>query len=153
MKPIAVFAAATTAAIALAACSQAHTPSAAHTSHTTVTHPAVVVNCPREYTAWKQGPAGKLTGTLNAVATASSASNMPALNAALKEAGPAVLRAARYPIPACADPKGYWMALMMHVNSAAGSAKPTSVKLALKGVPKLERELRTELRTTVGASI
>lgn len=152
MKPFAVLAAAAAAAIALVACSHADTPSAAPASHKTVTHSALVVNCPQEYAAWRQDPAGKLAGSLNALDAASKARDLPALDAALKKAGPAILRAARNPIPACADPKGYWTALMMHVSSAADGGRPTSVKLALKGVPELERELSAELRTTVGTS-
>lgn len=153
MKPLALLATAAAAVAGLAACSHAAAPSAAHVSRKTVVHAAVLVNCPREYDTWKQGPAGKLTGTLDSVTEANVAGNMAALAAALKKAGPAVTAAARYPMPACADPKGYWIALMMHVNAAASlHAAPgsASVRLALKGVGKLEHELSAELKTTVG---
>ena len=57
-------------------------------------------------------------------------------------------------MPACADPKGYWTALLMHVSAAASTGasgpRPASVIVAMKGVPKIERELRTELKTTTG---
>jgi hypothetical protein len=150
MKPLAFLAAASAAAVTLAACSQASAPSAAHVSHKTVTHSAGLASCPQEYAAWKASPAGSLTSTLNAVDAASRAGDMPALKAALKKAGPVVLRAARYPIPACADPKGYWTVLMMHVNSAASTTRSASVTVALKGVPKLERELSVELKAFTG---
>lgn len=155
MKPLALSAAAAAGAlIALAACSSQAHPAAAPVHQVTDTHPAVLVNCPKEYNIWKHGPAKKLVGTLSVVDSASTTGDMPALVTALKQAGPAVDKAARYPIPACADPKGYWTALLMHVN-AAESSKGTgvgsaSITLALKGVPKLERELNAELKSTAG---
>jgi len=114
----------------------------------------VIVGCPQQYQAWKAGPAGKLTSALNAVDSATTAGNVSVATAALKEAEPAVVRAARYPIPACADPRGYWTVLLMHVNAAAVSVRSApgraSVALALKGVPKLERQLKAELKSTAG---
>jgi hypothetical protein len=65
----------------------------------------------------------------------------------LKKTRPALTRAARYPMPACADPKGYWAALLMHVNAAAASTASTAtLTAAMKGVPTLARELNAELQ-------
>ena len=118
------------------------------------THPAVLVNCPKEYEAWTRGPARDLLSALNAVDSANAAGDTSALVVALKQTSPAVGEAAHSPMPACADPKGYWTALLMHVNAAASTgasgARPASVTVAMKGVPKIERELRTELKTTTG---
>jgi hypothetical protein len=154
MKSLALSAAAAGALIALAACSSPAHPAAAPVHRAIDTHPAVLVNCPKEYKAWKQGPAKKLVGALDAVDSASTAGDTPALEAALKQAGPAVGRAARYPMPACADPKGYWTVLLMHVSAAEISRAPGSgsatVAPALKGVSKIERELSSELKSTVG---
>lgn len=153
MKPLAL-AAAAVAAVVLAACSQSHPTSAAPTKHTTPTHSAQLVNCPVEYNVWKRGPAKKLVAAIETVDSASTAQDMTALTDALTRARPAVLRAARYPIPACADPKGYWTALLMHVNAAAANEGSTSglasVTAALKGVPKIEHELTAELKSTAG---
>lgn len=153
MKPLALSAAAAGALIALAACSSPAHPVAAPV-HVTDTHRAVLVNCPKEYNIWKQGPAEKLISAVNVVDSASTTGDRPALVTALKQAGLAVEKAARYPIPACADPKGYWTALLMHVNAAESSggsgAGSASIALALKGVPKLERELSAELKSTAG---
>jgi|SRR5580698_3301178 hypothetical protein len=154
MKPLALLAAAG-ALTALAACSS-HTSTTAATKHRTVdTHPAVLVNCPKEYEAWTRGPARDLLSALNAVDSANATGDTSALVVALKQTTPAVDKAARSPMPACADPKGYWTALLMHVNAAASTgasgARPASVTVAMKGVPKIERELRTELKTTTGA--
>ena len=153
MKPLAL-AAASAAAVLLAACSQAHPTSAIPARHATATHSAVLVNCPLKYNAWKHGPAKKLVIALKTVGSASTAEDTPALTAALKKVGPAVLSAERYPIPACADPKGYWTALLMHVNAAAGNAgsgsESASITLALKAVPEIEHKLTAELKHTVG---
>jgi hypothetical protein len=153
MKPLALLAAAG-ALTALAACSS-HTSTAAAPKHRVVdTHPAVLVNCPKEYEAWTRGPAKDLLSALTAVGSASAAGDTSALVVALKQATPAVGKAAHYPIPACADPKGYWTALLMHVNAAASTgargSRSASITPAMKGVPKIERELRTELKTTTG---
>ena len=154
MKPAAFFAAAVCAVVALAACSHQAAPSAAPASHAQATHHAVMASCPQQYQTWKAGPAGKLTRALNIVDSATTAGNVSVATAALKEAEPAVVRAARYPIPACADPKGYWTVLLMHVNAASVSARSasgrTSVALALKSVPKIERQLKAELKSTAG---
>jgi len=60
---------------------------------------------------------------LNAISSADMAGDVHVLVAALKEAEPALTRASRYPVPACADPKAYWTVLLMHVNAAATSAR------------------------------
>jgi hypothetical protein len=71
------------------------------------------------------------------------------LTAVLKKAEPAVARAARYPMPACADPKGYWEPLLMHINAAAASTgSASSLRAAMKGVPMITRELVAELNRT-----
>ena len=71
------------------------------------------------------------------------------LTAALHKAKPAVARAADHPVPACADPKGYWEALLMHVNAAVASkGSASSVRAALKDVPKIQHQLTTELKHT-----
>jgi hypothetical protein len=155
MKPLALSAAAG-ALIALAACSSHASPVAAPVHRVIDTHPAVLVNCPKEYDAWRQGPAKTLVGALDAVDSASAAGDTSALEAALKQATPAVDKAARYPIPACADPKGYWLALLMHVNAAASTggsgSGSSSIRLAMRGVPRIEHELKAELKATAGAN-
>ena len=154
MKPLALSAAAAGALIALAACSSQSHPAAAPVHHMTGTHRVALVNCPQKYDTWSQGPAKKLVAVVKTVGSASTAQDTTALKSALKKAGPAVVRATRYPIPACADPKGYWTALLMHVNAAAASegsgSGSASVTAALQGVPKIEHELSAELKNTAG---
>jgi len=69
------------------------------------------------------------------------------LSAALKRAKPEVAMAARHPIPACADPKGYWTVLLMHVNAAATSTSSmSSMHAAVKDVPEIVHSLMTEVK-------
>src|SRR5712691_6148678 len=154
MKPLALAAAAASAVVALAACSQSATTSAGSATSPAVTRSAAQVSCPQRYDGWRHGPAKKLIAAIDAVDSASKAHDLPARRAAVKKAGRMVGAAVRYPIPACADPRGYWTALLMHVNAAAGSASSgpgrASITLALKGVSTLKRELSAELRHTAG---
>jgi hypothetical protein len=86
---------------------------------------------------------------LNAVSSAATAGDAQVLTAALKQARPAVTRAARHPIPACADPRGYWSVLLMHVNAAVASKGPaSSVRAAMQDVPKIEHKLIAEVKQT-----
>ena len=99
MKPLALLAAAG-ALIALAACSGGHTSTAAVPKHRVVdTHPAVLVNCPKEYEAWTRGPARDLLSALNTVDSANGAGDTSALVVALEQ----MLRllSARLPTPPC----------------------------------------------------
>lgn len=157
MKPLALLAAVGAVAI-LAACSQTsrtsatQTSPAKQTSPANVTRPPALVNCPQLYDNWKNGAAKKTIAAVNAVASAISANDISAEIAAVKKAAPAVDTAASHPIPACADPKGYWDALLLHVNAAVGSVKSAtgraSIMVALKGVPQLEHELSAEVKRT-----
>ena len=159
MKPLALLTAAAGAIAILTACSQTSHTSAPQASPAGVAHsahPAVLVNCPKLYDTWKNGGAKTVIAAVNAVDSASMVGDIQAqivaLKVALKKATPAVDTAASYPMPACADPKGYWNALLLHVNAAAGSAKSAtgtaSITVALKAVPQLERELNAELKRT-----
>jgi hypothetical protein len=106
------------------------------------------VSCTQQYQTWEHGRGTGLVGAFHAVSVASTSGNTKALTATLKKAKPAVAQAARYPVPACADPRGYWSALLMHVNAAVGSARSVvGARAALKGVPSIEKQLTAELRS------
>ena len=110
----------------------------------------VPVSCAQQYQTWEHGKGTGLVATFHAVSEASTARNAKLLTATLKKARPAVAQAARYPVPACADPRGYWSALLMHVNAAVGSrGSAASARAALKGVPAIDKELATELHAIV----
>jgi hypothetical protein len=71
------------------------------------------------------------------------------LTIALKRTRPAVARATHHPVPACADPKGYWDVLLMHVTAAAASTgSSSSARAAMKDVPKIEHQLVGEVKST-----
>lgn len=146
MKRIAL-AAAAAAVAGLTACSHTAAPSAAPRAHPAVRVP---VSCGKQYRAWQDGAGKGLVAALSAISAAGAAGKAHALETALATAGPTVARAARHPIPACADPRGYWDVLLMHVNAAAASKAPAaSVRAAMKGVPQLVGGLRAELAGTV----
>ena len=164
MKPLAVLAAAAGVVVVLAGCTSSSGTSATQSgasaspaSTTTTSHGAVSIACPKSYGVWKSGPAKEVIAAVNAVVTASSSGDMQDQEAALRTAAPTIDVAASHPIPACADPKGYWDALMLHVNAAAESLKSAtgtkSLELALKDVPQLDREFKAEVKRTTGMDL
>jgi hypothetical protein len=61
-----------------------------------------------------------------------------------------------YPIPACADPKRYWHAVLLRIEAAAdhaatsnGQPAPALAGAVLRQLPVLERKLAAELEGTV----
>ena len=106
MKRIAL-AAAGAAVVGLTACSShAGAPAAAPASHGTTRAASTPVSCSQQYHSWKHGQGEGLIAALRCVSVAGTAGDPQALAAALKKARPAVAKAARHPIPACADPEG-----------------------------------------------
>jgi hypothetical protein len=113
-----------------------------------------------QYRLWASGPAhgagDNLTAALNGLASASAASDIATAGAALKRAGTAARTLGHYPIPACADPKGYWRAVLVRIEAAAASAGTstgqgtlTIAQGVMKQMPALERKLAAELQVTI----
>lgn len=126
-------------------------PSAATASTPAPTHSATLADCRQQYNTWQQGPGKGLVATLSAVGSAAKAGDSHALTTELKAARPVVARAAKYPVPSCADPKGYWTVLLMHVNAAAASTgSASSLQAAINGVPTITNALTAELQRTGG---
>jgi hypothetical protein len=135
-----VLAAAGAAMVGLTACSST-APAAAPGNA------PVPVSCSQQYQTWEQGKGTGLIAALHSLSVASTAGTTEVLTVALKKARPAVARAARYPVPACADPRGYWSVLLMHVNAAvASTGSASSARAALKDVPKIDSELTAEFQ-------
>jgi hypothetical protein len=108
---------------------------------------SVPVSCGQRYQTWDDGAGKGLIDTFHTVSVASTAGDLKMLTITLKKAKSAVTRAARHPVPACADPRGYWSVLLMHMSAAVastGSAK--SVRAAVKDVPKIDLALAAELK-------
>ena len=131
------------AVIALTSCSSSASPSAAPATH------RAPVSCTLQYRSWTHGEGKGLMGALHGVSSATTAGDGQALAAALKQAKPDVAKAAGHPIPACADPRGYWNVVLMHVNAAAASGgSASSVRAALQDVPKLMDNLAADVKQT-----
>ena len=82
------------------------------------------------------------------------------LASALRKAGKPAATAARFPMPKCADPKGYWEQLITRVRAASDNARTArglgAILLALvplKGEPGIERKLAAELKRTTGKKV
>ena len=132
-----------TALVGLTACSHSTTPGASPAAH------REPVSCTQQYHSWTHGEGKGVMGTLHGVSSAATAGSGQALAVALKNAKPTVAKAARHPIPACADPRGYWNVLLMHVNAAAASrGSASSVRAAMQDVPTVMRQLETDLKQT-----
>jgi hypothetical protein len=122
-------------------------PAAVPATHKTVLR--VPVSCGEQYSAWAHGHGKGLIATVDAVGSAATAGDTHALKAALRKARPAVASAAKHPMPGCADPRGYWGVLLMHVNAAtAKGTSASSIRAALQGVPHIQHQLTTELKQT-----
>lgn len=131
------------AVVGLAACTHAAAPAA----HDSARAP---VSCAHRYQTWEAGPGKGVIPTISAVAGVSTAGDPQRLTAELKAARATTARGARYPVPACADPRGYWDVLMMHVNAAVtGKSSASAARAALQGVPGIENQLIAEIKSAV----
>jgi hypothetical protein len=147
MKRLAI-AAWAAAVVGLTACSSHSAPLASHSAAAPATS-AKPVSCSQQYQTWEHGHGKGLLNAFRAISVASTAGNPRILTTALTKARPDVTRAARYPMPACVDPRGYWGVLLMHVNAAVTSTAPaSSVRAAMKDVPTIDHELTNELKAT-----
>ena len=145
MKRI-ILAAAGAAVVGLAACGHSASPTAAPTSHASVRVP---VSCGQQYNTWRHGSGDGLLATLGAVSSAETAGDTQVLTATLNRTRSAVSWAAHHPVPACADPRGYWDVLLMHVTAAAANTRSaSSMRAAMKNVPEVEHQLTAELKQT-----
>lgn len=120
------------AAAAVTACSsqsQQSAPAAtAAAAHSAAAAPGQ--SCKQQYQAWKNGPAlpvsKKLTTALNAAQSDDAIPNVPETLKDLQAAGSAAAELARYPIPKCADPGGYWAEILSHIKAAGDNAASAS---------------------------
>jgi len=105
------------------------------------------VSCSQQYRTWNSGEGKGVMDALKAITSAASGRDTRVLTAALHQATPAVAKAAKHPIPACADPSGYWNVLLMHVNAAVASKASTSnMRAAMQDVPKIHNKLVDEVK-------
>lgn len=113
------------------------------------------LTCEQQYTAWKTGPANapgkQLKADLGNVSSAGNDEDIPALTSALKTAGAAAVTLEQYPIPACADPGGYWGQILARIKASADNAGSSSglsalllAEAPLNAVPGMEQKLSAE---------
>lgn len=121
-------------------------------------------SCHEQYLAWKTGPAKavadkQLQPALRKVEAAGSDEDLPLLQSSLEAAGRVAVKLEAYPVPPCADPKGYY-AQMLGLLRAAGDNASTSSGLSalilaeapLQKVPAVENKLTAELKKNAGVS-
>ena len=115
------------------------------------------LTCKQRYEAWKSGPAGapgkQLEADLSKVSAAASAEDITVLTSALKTAGADATALEQYPMPACADPRGYWVQMLARIKASGDNAASASglsalilAEVPLKEVPGLEAKLTAELK-------
>jgi carboxylesterase type B len=140
-----ILAAVVVALAGLTACgSNAAAPAASSASHKAVIVP---VSCSQRYKTWTKGQGQALIAALGTASSAEAAGDTQVLTATLKKMKSSVAWAAKHPVPACADPMGYWDVLFMHVTAAAANTRSVSnIRASMKGVPQIERRLTAELK-------
>lgn len=118
--------------------------------------------CHQQYLAWKNGPARSyVTQTFltddKAVVAATNSEDIPASIAALKKLGQDGATMQQWPIPACADPAGYWAQVLSDLKSAgdnAGTASGFSAIMVaaapLENIQPLFAKLSAEVKRTTG---
>jgi hypothetical protein len=143
---------------ALVACGSSTAPPAA-----TAAAGSTPLSCRAQYDAWKNGPARAtakaLVAKVRSLEAADKVGDIPSLVATLKAAGRGAQALEAYPMPRCADPKGYWHQFLVRLRAGADNASTGTgfgaLLLAmgpLKPVPGIMRKLTAELKQNVGAS-
>ena len=119
-------------------------------------------SCHPQFTAWQNGPAKSLGEdvalVVSQVQAAANAQNGPTLRGTLQQAGQLESKLHAYPMPACADPAGYWGRVLSFLKAAgdsASTAKDLDALLAaatsVEKIPGLEAQLAAEVASTAAA--
>src|SRR5215469_7404828 len=152
--------------IAIAGCGAAGSSSSGSSSGssagtTSGTGTGTGTTCAQQFTAWQNGPAEavaeKIVPSLNQVQSSAKTEDIPELNAALKAVGTIAQQLQAYPMPACADPAGYWTQMLGYLKAAgdnAGSSSGLAGLLTaiapLEKVPGVEASLQAEPAKNAG---
>lgn len=119
------------------------------------------LSCKQQYAAWKTGPAhalgAKAKADAGALSAAGSSEDIKTMLSGLKTLGADATALQAYPIPACADPKGYWAQYLAdlkasgdNADSASGLAGLLLAEAPLKHVDTLQSKMDAEMAKTVG---
>lgn len=127
-----------------------------------LTRPGKPLTCPQQYAAWKNGPAAEPAKSLlnsdgNALQAAASDDDIPKMDSALKQFGQDAQKLQAYPMPACADPAGYWAQVLGKISAAGDNAGSTpglgglmTAMAPLQQLKPVEAKLDAELARTAG---
>jgi hypothetical protein len=151
---------------ALAGCGSSSPPPAAGGTPSAgpSAHQAAAQTCKQQFETWKASGVqtivnGPLKTDLRKVEAAGSDEDLVTLKSGLVAVGKDAARLAAYPMPNCADPKGYW-GKMLGLLKAAGDNVSTGSGLGalilaeapLQKIPAVQAKLSAELKKAAGAS-
>jgi hypothetical protein len=113
------------------------------------------LTCEQQFTAWKTGtanaPGKQLKADLGNVSSAGNDEDIAALTSALQAAGSDAVTLEQYPMPACADPRGYWVQILARIKASGDNAASNSglnalllAEAPLNAVPGMEQKLSAE---------
>lgn len=119
------------------------------------------LTCAQQYANWKTGPANAPGKQLEAAAAGISAAgkseDIAVMDSDLKALGADAATLQAYPMPACADPAGYWSQYLGAMKAAGDNAGTASglgglllAEAPLKQVPAIQSKLTAELAQTAG---
>jgi hypothetical protein len=117
--------------------------------------------CAQQYHAWQNGPAHSAIINFEAaqeVLDKNSSSGQPALIAAsLNILGQRAAALASFPVPSCADPRGFFAALLSQILTVTGEVGPDATLADLQqavsqlgSVFSLESDFTAEVKQTTG---
>ena len=124
--------------------------------------PAKALTCGQQYANWKTGPAraeGKQLRTdLTAMSSAGNSEDLKTMTSAIEAVGTDATALQQHPMPACADPAGYWAQSLADMKAAGDNAGTASglgaillAEAPLKNANTLEGKLTAELKRTTGS--
>ena len=122
----------------------------------------VTAACAQQYHAWQNGPAHsaiiKFEAAQQVLATDSSSGRPALIAAALNIFGQAAAALEGFPVPACADPHGYFATLLSQVVTVADEVGPEATLADLQqaisqlgSVFSLESDFTAEVKQTTGS--
>jgi hypothetical protein len=115
--------------------------------------------CAQQYAGWKNGSAdaAKAQADARALSAAGNSEDIADMVAALEAIGGDAASLQADPMPACADPAGYWPQVLSELKAAGDNAGTTSglgalllAAAPLKQLPATQAKLSAELARTAG---
>jgi hypothetical protein len=118
--------------------------------------------CAQQYHAWQHGPAHsailKFEAAQQVLAKDSSSGQPTLIAAAVNILGQQAAALARFPVPPCADPHGYFATLLRQVTAVTGEVGPDATLAVLQqavsqlgSVFSLESDFTAEVKQTTGS--